>query len=709
MPRFPFTFLHRLFRFLLPSALLVTALLAGEPPRTSGSSSDQRIDRYSLEHYLTDIAEQQWQARSKQLAALKTSADVTARGKFIRTEFIKAIGGFPEARTPLNARITGTVEREGYRIENLVYESMPGLFVTANVYVPTTGPGPFPAILGTSGHSGAAGKAYPVYQTAFIALAQRGYIVIAYDTPLQGERTEYVTDKAGKKKSLPHISPGLQCLLTGGTVARYFLWDGMRAVDYLLTRADVDPKRIGATGNSGGGTQSAFLAVVEPRLAAVASSCYWTSWETLWRLPNGGPQDSEQVVPNFIKNGLGFSDLAIAFAPKPIEMLTATKDMFPILGARATYEEAKSAFALLGAADRAGYFEFDDGHGWSKPRREATAGWFNKWFYGRNDPVTEPDIKPEDPNVLQTTTTGDIVTALQSKTIQGVNQELAERIYPQRQLRKINNPAKARGVVAARLAIATKRTSPTAKVIEQKTQTKYAHEKVELVPEPGIRLAADIFTPVRAAQPARTIILIREGAAASEPEKDADVAAWLEAGHVVVSAELRGRLIQPIKPAGYYTEQYRTAMRAILVGRTVPGMRVQDILAVYDYVAARKGVDPKRVTLVGKGNNGVIALYAAALEPRIQRVALDRSLLSYMDMVRAKEYPESLVDVVVPGVLLDFDLPDLIGLVGAEKVVLINPTSPMGEAVSVQTAQTQYPSKVKVVVDASASTSRLLN
>lgn len=684
-----------------PTLLIGLALGA---MRLSAADTTQaaRVDRYALEHYLTDIAEEQWRARRGQLADLKSPADVAARASRIREEFIKAIGGFPETRTPLNARITGTLERDGYRVEKLIYESLPGFFVTANVYVPTATRGPFPAILGAAGHA-AVGKALPAYQSAFIALAKRGNIVLAYDPPVQGERMEFLKSPTGKPRAMGHIMPGLQCLLTGGTVARYFLWDGVRAIDYLLTRSDVDPRRLGAAGNSGGGTQSAFLGVVEPRLAAVAPSCYWTSWEKLWRLPASGPQDSEQVIPNFIRNGLGFSDLIVAFAPKPILMLTATRDFFPVEGARDTLAEARPAYAILGAVDRLGYFEYDDAHGWSQPRREATSQWFDRWFFGRSELVREPaDIRPEDAATLHCTTTGDVVTALQSRTVREVNQELAERLISQRTIKQAATPARAREIVARRLQLDLRRPPSTAFVIHRGTLAGFRHEKIEVIPEPGIRLQLDLFHPVRPSESRPAVLLLREAPGADAQLPDQEVMKWVESGHLVAVATLRGTLVMPEKPDGYWQERYRTAMRAILIGKTMPGMRVLDLLALHEYVSSRPEAN-RRVVVVGRRNLGVIALYAAALEPGISRVILDRSLLSYMEIIRARQYPETLSDLIVPGALLDFDLPDLAALAGAGRVVLVNPLTAADATLSADAVQHAFPNSARVVVDPSVS------
>lgn len=333
-----------------PPILLLAFLLAAVATGAAAVPPAPGAEAYPLEKYLGAIVEGHWRARQEELARIRTPEDVRRRADLARAEFLRAIGGLPAERMPLRARVTGMLERPGYRVEKVIYESLPGVCVTANLYVPTTGPGPFPAVLGTAGHAMPEGKASPVYQSAFIALARQGYVVLAYDPPAQGERWELRDPATGEMRSLGHISPGLQCLLTGDTSARYFMWDGIRGFDYLLTRPEVDPRRVAAAGNSGGGTQSAFLGLCEPRLAAIASSCYWTDWPHLWRA--GGPQDSEQVLPGWIRAGLDFADLALGFAPKPIMMLTATKDSFPVAGARVAHAEARRLLPCSGRRSR---------------------------------------------------------------------------------------------------------------------------------------------------------------------------------------------------------------------------------------------------------------------------------------------------------------------------------------------------------------------
>src|ERR1039458_6340582 len=232
-----------------------------------------------VDRYLTGIAIQQLQVRATRVAGIHTPSEVETRQAYIHEKLLQEIGGLPE-KSGLEPRITGVLDRGDYKIEKLIFQSQPHYYVTANVFVPVNGKAPYPAVLGTAGHS-LDGKAFEAYQRVWVSLAKRGFLVLAYDPPGQGERLEYL-DRATGRSRLPgggtgeHTMAGLQCILTGTNIARYFIWDGIRAFDYLLTRPDVDRKRIGVTGNSGGGTQSSYLAAFEPRLAVAAPSCYLT-------------------------------------------------------------------------------------------------------------------------------------------------------------------------------------------------------------------------------------------------------------------------------------------------------------------------------------------------------------------------------------------------------------------------------------------------
>jgi cephalosporin-C deacetylase-like acetyl esterase len=612
-----------------------------------------------VDRHLTEVAKKHWEARSARVARIRTPAAVKERQAYIRRTLIEEIGGFPE-KTPLNARITGALDRDGYTVEKLIFESQPGFFVTANVFVPKTGQPPYPAVLGTAGHS-LDGKAADLYQRVWVSLAKRGFLVLAYDPPGQGERLEYLDPATGKSR-LPgggtgeHSMAAAQCLLTGTNIARWFVWDGIRAFDYLLTRPEVDPQRIAVAGNSGGGTQSSYLAAFEPRLASAAPSCYITSWEKLW--PGQGPQDGEQVFAGFLKDGLDFPDFLIAFAPKPIQMATAVKDFFPIDGARATYAEARRIFEVLGAGDRMGYFEFDDNHGWTQPRREATYRWFAKSLQGRQDDGKEIEFTVDTPKELQCSETGQVATTFpNAQTVQSINAALAEEIYAKRTGAGGKNIPR---LVRARLGVADERGAPASDQRGAIERQDYTIEKIEMRPEAGITVPALVFLPSGGPPRKPAVLYVNAAGKAADAGEGGPIEAIVRAGNIVLAIDPRGwgEGAPPPGTRGGYSATYQTAMRAILVGKTMAGMQTGDVLRAFDWLAGRADVDPKRIALIGKGNGGVVALYAAALEPRIAKVACQNSPASYMDIVRAKMH-EGVAGIVVPGVLRDFDLPDV--------------------------------------------------
>jgi cephalosporin-C deacetylase-like acetyl esterase len=638
------------------SALILAAcaVLRAQAPLDVTSGLDGMVDRY-----LTGIANQQLADRAARIGGIHTASDVAARQAYIREKMVQEIGGFP-GKSPLQPRITGTLDRGDYKIEKLIFQSRPHDYVTADVYVPANGHAPYPAVLGVAGHS-ADGKAYESYQRVWVSLAKRGFLVLAYDPPGQGERLEHL-DASGKSLysaggTGEHIADGLQCLLTGSNVAAYEIWDGIRAFDYLLTRPDVDPKRIAVAGNSGGGTQSSYLAAFEPRLAAAAPSCYLTSWSKLWAGP--GPQDSEQVFPDFLRDGLDFADFLVAFAPKPIQMATATRDFFPIEGARATYAEARKVFQILDADVHLGFFEYDDTHGWSKPRREATYRWLARWMQGREDAGTEPDFKLDTPEDLRVTETGQVATSIpDAETVQSLNASVAEQLYARRPGAGGRHiPA----LVRDRLRLGARREAAHATSRGTTPREGYAVEKIELETEPGITVPALAFVP--SAGPVRkpAVIYLNPNGKAVAAQPGGLVDAMMHEGRIVLAIDVRGwgESAIPAKKGGY-SPLYQTAMRALLVGKSMPGMQTTDVLSAFDYLAGRRDVVPAHITVYGTGQGGILAMLAAAVEPRIEMVTAVNAPESYMAVVRMKTYPtDEVVDSVIPGVLRDFDLPDV--------------------------------------------------
>jgi cephalosporin-C deacetylase-like acetyl esterase len=547
-------------------------------------------------------------------------------------------------------------------------------------------------VLGVAGHTDN-GKASATYQHAWISLAKRGFLVLAYDPPGQGERSLYFDPELGRSRvgigTREHTLSGLQALLTGHHFARYELWDGIRAVDYLLTRGDVDPERLAVAGNSGGGTQAAYLAVVEPRLSAVVSSCYMTSWKQLWFDP--GPQDAEQDVPGFLASGLDFADYAIAFAPRPFQIQSATLDFFPIAGARSTHAEVSRVYELLGHGDRVGFFEYEDSHGWSKPRREASYRWLERWLHDRVDEGAEPRIVTELETDLWATPTGQVSTSFaDAETVQSLNRSVAEALYPTRTAAGMDDPEALRALVRARLRMAGAGTAPSVARYGTLGRDGYRIERLALGTAPGITVPALVFVPDGGPARKPALLYVSGAGKADDAGPGGDLEALARSGHVVLAPDPRGiGESRPASGAGGYRPDWQTLQRALLVDRTLVGLQLEDLLAAFACLAGRGDVDAERIGVVGKGNGGVLALFLAVLEPRAGKLALEGSFLSYMAIARAR-YHEDLTGAIVPGVLRDFDLPDLAAALAPRPLWIADPRSPTGARLAPDLALGEY-------------------
>jgi cephalosporin-C deacetylase-like acetyl esterase len=689
--------------------LIVGFLLTscGGPESGAGEVSGGLEDM--LTNYLTGIAERHWEERDRAIAAVRTPEEVAERQLYARSRILESFGGFPEVRAPLRARVTGVLERDGYRIEKLIYESLPEFYVTANVYVPMRATPPYPAVLIAAGHGWSA-KAGSSAQQIGGSLAQRGILALAYDPIGQGERLEYFDPEqgrslAGRGPTFEHMMADWQCRLTGGNFARYEIWDGIRAVDYLIERGDVDPERIGVAGNSGGGTQAAFLAALEPRLAAAVVVCYMTNWRTLWAGP--GPQDAEQSPTSFISDGLDFGDLKLLFAPRPFHTVAGTLDYFPLEGARATAAEARRLFGILGRPEAAGFLEDPGHHGYLRNRREETVRWMQRWLNDRpDDPGTEPAIELEPEESLYCTPTGQLSMSLGGLTVHLLNRDLAERQYADRTANRVADAATLRAVIAERIKTTVpldrERPLPPATRRGGETREGYRIENIALETEKGITVPALVLVPESGEARKPAVLFVNSagktaGMTLAEGRDDWhrwDPEVMAEAGYVVMAPDLRGwgessprHAMNP--GSSGYSIQYQTAQRALLVGRTLVGMQVDDLLRSFDYLASRSDVDPERISLFGKGDGGTVGLYAAALEPRIQKVVSEGALSSYRSVARWK-YHDNVERLIVPGVLKDFDLPDVAAAIAPRTTWIVSPLTPTRMAAPLEGVSEEY-------------------
>ncbi|MBI4904380.1 MAG: acetylxylan esterase [Acidobacteria bacterium] len=602
-------------------------------------------------------------------ARVRNVTDWNAYRKQFREKLITSLGGpFPE-RTPLNATITGVVQRNGYRIEKVIFESQPKFYVTGNLYVPSTGRAPYPAILFPLGHEDGA-KAHDAWQIVLANLALRGFVCFAWDPIGQGERIQIYDEDFQNSKTpgstTEHTVQGVQTMLVGDAIARYTIHDGIRALDYLLSRTEVDPKRVGITGNSGGGTHTSYIASLEDRLAVAAPSCYLTSWRKL--LDTIGPQDAEQCFPGWLAAGYDHPDFVYAFAPRPFLMLTAIRDFFPIGGARSTYAEGARVYDSLGASNKFAKVEADDGHGYTKPRREAAYRWFTQWLKGAEDTTPEHAIALASIKELNCTPTGQIATSLRGETIHTLN------LARWKQLRKDGSLDDVR-----RLAAFTLRDRPVVRDFGSATLAGGVKlQKLVIEPERGVEIPAVLLLPVSAAKvPA---VVMAHGRGKSFTREAA--LQFARNGEAVLSIDARGfgESAPPESKSATWTQyfgNYDVAMTAILIGRPLVGMRAEDISAAVSVLAARREIDAGKIRVHATAAAAIPALYATALDTRIASAELDSMLVSYEPAIRRRIHRRVFEGITV-GALRYYDLPDLIRWSAPRRVKILSRIDVLG-------------------------------
>src|SRR5215469_14914721 len=364
--------------------------------------------------YLRYQAEQAWkqdEARQRAWDGIRDEASLRKVQNDLRQKLLQMIGGLPEEKTDLHAVITGKIPMDGFTIEKVVFQSLPGIYVTALVYVPNNHTSKHPAVLVPAGHA-ADGKFH--YQALSQRLAGRGYVVISWDPVGQGERSQFWDARMQKSRynliCAEHAVMGNLAYLAGANLARWEVWDGIRAVDYLLTRPEVDAERISITGTSGGGTQTALIAALDERIKVAAPSCYITSLPM--RMSNrifvDPDSDPEQDLVGMISNGVDHPGLLLLMYPRPVLVAAAVLDFFPIEGTRKTFRELERLYTRFGHGDRIALVEGYHSHQYSPENQEAALDFLDHF---NRMPVRSslPPVKELGDESLRCTRTGQVL------------------------------------------------------------------------------------------------------------------------------------------------------------------------------------------------------------------------------------------------------------------------------------------------------------
>jgi len=594
--------------------------------------------------------------------ALKSKASMDKYKSGCRAKYFELLGDFPEP-APLNATITKQSRRDGYRVENIYFESRPSHHVTANLYIPD-GKGRFPAVLFFMGHE-MTSKATESYQKTAILFAKNGFVVLAVDPVSQGERVQF-TDSAGVRilrgSTTEHTLLNAGANLTGRSVVAWELYDNVRALDYLVSRVEVDPKRIGCLGNSGGGTQTTYFIAFDDRIKVAAPCSFIARRERNFELT--GAADGCQHLPFEGREQLEIADFLIMFAPKPLLILAGRYDFVDYTGTMDTYSELQSVYNIYLKKDYLSIYTYDDGHGISGPKREAAVRWFSEWLKAENKNISEGIIPVAGENELNSTSTGQVNSFFKGEndfqdfTLQGANDLDYQRT------RFMGNATFSRKQETIRELLSAGDSDFTvdAEIKGNEPGPGYTIQKIILRRGDEVPLPCLAFIPESVRSNDTVVVWLNEKGKNEVTRDNELLIENMRSGNPVIIADLRGMGETAEKSEAnewkYYNREYHNAMLSIHIGKPLPGQRTDDILTILRYISSQPGMTNRPVKIIATGAAVQPALYAGMLNSEIVSVEAYSTIRSYFEILE-RPMDKDWYSYVIPGVLGYFDIPDI--------------------------------------------------
>ena len=677
------------------TAVSAAACVAPAVRRAAAANPDDlgpRYPRMLQEYHEAKLAGHAARVRAE-LAAVDSPETAAAHAADLRRRLADCFGPKPD-RTPLNAKTTGTLRRDGYRVELLTYESRPGLLVTANLYLPdgpNAGPGPHPGVLGVCGHS-RVGKADPKYQAFARELAAAGFAVLVVDPIGQGERYQWPDAGGGTRLAGPVSEHNqLDALMRplGEWFGAWRAWDGVRGIDLLGERDDISTAPfLGVTGNSGGGTLTCLVGAWDDRVTAPAPSCYVS---TLARnLHNELPTDAEQCPPRALEQGLDHHSFVTPAllgegrdGPGTATILAKRADFFDVRGTREAFGRLAHLARAAGLpADRATLTVAPGVHGYDPPLRRAMVEAFCR-AAGRPVPPERPEPDPEPPEALFATPTGSVIAAGATPVY-----ELVEALLPAEADPRPTDAAAVRAALHLpdELSWDGEHGSPpfdlrpwrSSKGLPGRHAARYAVASEPRIDVPVLRLQEERMDgpPPPTDRPAALLVAHRGADAAfykgegSDGDPRSSAFARSLPGRfpdaVVYGCDVRGTgstepgTAGPDEALDAYGSNYMYAAYARMWNEPVLGGRVRDALAAWAFVAARH---TGALHLCGDRWGAIPAALAAVLLLEGGRKPATVTLSGLPESWRAlvkddrSNWP---VGVLPSGVLRRFDLPDVL-------------------------------------------------
>jgi cephalosporin-C deacetylase-like acetyl esterase len=610
-------------------------------------------------------AQQELQRREDAIAAIHTVEEARKRQQLVREKILKVLGGLPDYNGPLNARITGTIHADGYSIDKLIFESLPEFYVTANLYRPNK-PGRYPGILVQAGHT-QEGK--PEDQRLAANLALQGFVSLAFDPIGAGEREQtydrQLDGEVAGWSEREHVQAGAQNLLINEGEGRYHIWDAKRAVDYLASRPDVDPDRMGAVGCSGGGALTTFIGALDNRLKVVAPACFTQSYRLMFAGPDPDP---EMTFPTILAAGLDDADFAELAAPRAWLFLATEHDYYGPPGVKIVYDEARRFYALFGAEDKVHWFVGSGPHGMPLETREIVYEWMTRYLKGGKGDTQERPVHLYNNFELLATRTGHIsedepgsrkvYELIRDEYLAHKHQETVPELLAELKKWKIPSDGQA----------------PEVKVLAEQNIAGGRVQHIRFETEPGLEIDGSLYIPDSDGRK-EAVLLVAGGPTAALAEKLA------RSGKVVLELAPRDSASQ--RDRSPFVGDWYTTVRADWIGGSLTAMHAHDIVRGVDVLAARRDVDPASIRAAAMGVKGVWLLLAAAVDPRIGKIWLDRTPTSVRTALD-RPLNTNLFEAALPGFALHWDFHDLVTAMGNRAVLWTDPTDWMGKVTALK-------------------------
>lgn len=656
---------------------------------------NQLIRKNLYEGMVLDFIQEYVKNIRSQVEQPQTLESWSARNIHLRTRLLNSLGltSFPE-KNPLNPRRIGTIERDSYLIEKIVFEPRYGFIITAHLYIPKDKDHQSPAILYVPGHWIENGKLEPDIQIACANLANLGFVVLVFDPIGQGERFGSWRDHGHKEILLPGLSQ-----------EGMMVWESMRAIDYLMQRPEVDPHRIGMTGASGGGLNTLYTCAIDNRIQVSIPVCFVTTFLSMMTAERDRNWEDGVDLCNQVPGVMAFaemSDLCGLFAPRPMCIIASRNDwMFPIQGTHEVAKEVSRLYQLAGVSDHFRLSEVEAPHGYYREMREAAYDWFSFWLMGKGaqDLITEqafplfPAPYPSALTYMYPPTMADLsllreyrvdtvpseglclppgIKAETGTVITNLARTLSKGLPP-----KINVPQNQNDWLTLREALLERvrevlGTFPKINILKDWIYLQGQHkgifyERIEFESEPGIRLPSLFFAPANWEDKLPVVIYLDEGGKENGLINGL-IPKLLYAGIAVLAVDVRGTGETSVS-------DFEAATNALMTDRPLFGQQVWDVRRAVDELWQRIfisiQVDKGRIGCFGRGSAGLLALYATALDERLKTTFILESPLSYHSLIT--EEPDFPTNLFLFGVLKNLDLPQVIGLAAPRSLMLLNP------------------------------------